>query len=120
MRWPRERGGLVNTPIRRLAFVLLVVLGLLVLNLTYLQVVAGPRYRDDLRNPRVAAARSATERGPIVTREGVVVAESVPDPSSTLDFIRSYPEGRPSCPCSRLLHSSLRGHRDWRKSSAGS
>jgi peptidoglycan glycosyltransferase len=83
----------MNTPIRRLAFVLLVVFGLLVLNLTYLQVVAGPRYRDDLRNPRVAAARSATERGPIVTREGVVAAESNPDPDSTLDFIRTYPEG---------------------------
>lgn len=83
----------MNTPIRRLAFVLLVVLGILVLNLTYLQVVAGPRYRDDLRNPRVAAARSATERGPIVTREGVVAAESMPDPASTQDFIRAYPEG---------------------------
>jgi peptidoglycan glycosyltransferase len=83
----------VNGPIRRIAFVLLAVLGMLVLNLTYLQVVAGPRYRDDLRNPRVAADRSATERGPIVTREGVVLAQSTPDPNSALDFVRLYPEG---------------------------
>ena len=72
---------------------LLAVLGMLVLNLTYVQVVAGPRYRDDLRNPRVAADRSATERGPIITREGVVLARSTPDPASAQDFVRTYPEG---------------------------
>jgi peptidoglycan glycosyltransferase len=83
----------VNTPIRRLAFVLLAVLGLIVLDLTYLQVIAGPRYRDDLRNPRVAASRSSTERGPIVTREGVVLAESTADEDSAQTFTRSYPEG---------------------------
>jgi len=83
----------MNTPIRRLAFVLLAVLGLIVLDLTYLQVIAGPRYRDDLRNPRVAAARSSTERGPIVTREGIVLAESTPDEDSAQTFTRSYPEG---------------------------
>lgn len=83
----------MNSPIRRVAFVLLAVLGIIVLNLTYLQVVAGPRYRDDLRNPRVAADRSANERGPIVTREGVVLAESTPAPGSPQDFVRSYPEG---------------------------
>jgi peptidoglycan glycosyltransferase len=83
----------MNTPIRRLAFVLLAVFGLIILDLTYLQVIAGPRYRDDLRNPRVAADRSSTERGPIVTREGIVVAESTPDEDSAQTFTRSYPEG---------------------------
>lgn len=83
----------MNTPIRRLAFVLLAVLGIVVLNLTYLQAVAADRYRDDVRNPRVAADRSATERGPIVSREGIVLAQSTPDPLSAQDFIRSYPEG---------------------------
>ncbi|MBT8164159.1 MAG: penicillin-binding protein 2 [Acidimicrobiia bacterium] len=83
----------MNTPIRRLAFILLAVLGLIILDLTYLQVIAGPRYRDDLRNPRVAADRSSTERGPIVTREGIVLAESTPDEDSAQTFTRSYPEG---------------------------
>jgi len=83
----------VNTPIRRLALVLLVIFGVIVLDLTYLQVVAGPRYRDDIRNPRLAASRSSTERGPIVTREGVVVAESTADPNSAQEFVRNYPEG---------------------------
>ena len=83
----------MNTPIRRLAFLLLAMLGLIVLDLTYLQVIAGPRYRDDLRNPRVAADRSSTERGPIVTREGIVLAESTPDADSAQTFTRSYPEG---------------------------
>jgi peptidoglycan glycosyltransferase len=83
----------VNTPIRRLAFVLLAVLGLIVLDLTYLQVIAGPRYRDDLRNPRLAASRSSTERGPIVSREGIILAESTAEPGSVQTFVRSYPEG---------------------------
>ncbi len=83
----------MNTPIRRLAFVLLAVLGLIVLDLTYLQVIAGPRYRDDLRNPRLAASRSSTERGPIVSREGIVLAESTAEPGSGQTFVRSYPEG---------------------------
>jgi peptidoglycan glycosyltransferase len=76
-----------------LAFVLLAVLGLIVLDLTYLQVIAGPRYRDDLRNPRLAASRSSTERGPIVSREGIVLAESTAEPGSVQTFVRSYPEG---------------------------
>ncbi len=83
----------MNTPIRRLAFVLLAVLGLIVLDLTYLQVIAGPRYRDDLRNPRLAASRSSTERGPIVSREGIVLAESTAEPGSVQTFERFYPEG---------------------------
>ncbi len=83
----------MNTPIRRLAFVLLAVLGLIVLDLTYLQVIAGPRYRDDLRNPRLAASRSSTERGPIVSREGIVLAESTVEPGSGQTFLRTYPEG---------------------------
>lgn len=83
----------MNGPIRRLAFVLLAMLGLIVIDLTYVQVIAGPRYRDDLRNPRLAASRSSTERGPIVTREGVVVAESTADPDAPQTFSRSYPEG---------------------------
>lgn len=83
----------MNTPIRRLAFVLLTLLGLIVLDLTYLQVIAGPRYRDDLRNPRLAASRSSTERGPLVSREGIVLAESTAEPGSTQTFLRSYPEG---------------------------
>ena len=83
----------MNAPIRRLAFVLLAILGLIVLDLTYLQVIAGPRYRDDLRNPRLAASRSSTERGPIVSREGVILAESNAEPGSVQTFERSYPEG---------------------------
>jgi len=56
-------------------------------------VIAGPRYRDDLRNPRLAASRSSTERGPIVSREGIVLAESTAETGSVQTFVRSYPEG---------------------------
>lgn len=82
----------MNSPIRRLALVLLALFGLLVLHLTYVQVVAGPDYRDDRRNPRIAASRSSSERGPIISREGVVLAESISDPNSTQSYLRHYPE----------------------------
>ena len=83
----------MNSPIRRLALVLLAIFGLLVLDLTYVQVVAGPGYRDDVRNPRLAATRSSSERGPIISREGVVLAQSITDPDSSQSFLRQYPEG---------------------------
>ncbi|MEE9473902.1 MAG: penicillin-binding protein 2 [Acidimicrobiia bacterium] len=82
----------MNSPIRRLALFLLAIFGLLVLDLTYVQVVAGPGYRDDVRNPRLAASRSSRERGPIISREGIVLAESVNDPDSAQSFLRLYPE----------------------------
>lgn len=82
----------MNTPVRRLALVLLLALAVIAVDLTYLQVVAGPRYRDDLRNPRLAASRTGDERGPIITREGVIVAESIPSPTSAQTFDRRYPQ----------------------------
>jgi len=81
----------MNTSIRRTAAGLLVGFLLLVLNLTYLQAIAGPRYRDDLRNRRVQVARAETERGPILSREGVVLAQS--RIQSDGSFLRVYPEG---------------------------
>lgn len=81
----------MNRPVRRLATVLLAMLGLLALNVTYIQVVAASEYRGDPRNPRLAADRASTERGPIVTREGLVVADSDRVPGSAITFQRRYP-----------------------------
>lgn len=81
----------MNSSIRRTAAGLLVGFFLLVLNLTYLQAIAGPRYRDDLRNRRVQVARAETERGPILSREGVVLAQSRTQTDGS--FRRVYPEG---------------------------
>ncbi len=82
----------MNQPLRRLAAVLFVAFAVLILDVTYLQVIAGPRYRDDDRNPRVIASRTGKERGLIVSADGQVLAESVADPNDPQRFSRIYPE----------------------------
>ncbi|MBT8214653.1 MAG: penicillin-binding protein 2, partial [Acidimicrobiia bacterium] len=83
----------MNRSIRHLAIVILAVLGLMTGWMTWLQVVVGPDFRDDPRNVRVAAARVAKERGPIITADGVVVARSTANPDDRRVFRRTYPEG---------------------------
>jgi peptidoglycan glycosyltransferase len=83
----------MNQPLRRLAAALFVAFALLILDVTYLQVIAGPRYRDDDRNPRVVASRTGKERGLILSADEQVLAESIADPDDPQRFSRSYPEG---------------------------
>ena len=83
----------MNQPLRRLAAALFVAFALLILDVTYLQVVAGPRYRDDDRNPRVVASRTGKERGLILTADQQILAQSIADPDNPQRFSRSYPEG---------------------------
>lgn len=83
----------MNRPIRRVAASLFLVFALVAVDLTYLQVVAGPRYRDDPRNARVVLSRTGRERGPIVSTEGEVLAESRADPEDLRRFARHYPHG---------------------------
>ncbi|VAW08953.1 Cell division protein FtsI [Peptidoglycan synthetase] [hydrothermal vent metagenome] len=84
----------MNPPIRRLALLMFISFALLVAAATYQQLIAGPDYRDDPRNLRVAAARLGRERGTIITRDGAVVAESIQDPNDPTVFRRSYPYGK--------------------------
>ncbi len=81
----------MNHPIRRLALILFTVFAVLAATLTYQQVIAGPDYRDDPRNVRVALSRTGRERGPIVTADGAVVAISTPDRLDPRLFTRTYP-----------------------------
>ena len=60
---------------------------------TYLQVIAGPTYRDDPRNLRVVTGQAGRERGTIITADGVVLAISSPDSTESQQFSRSYPQG---------------------------
>ena len=83
----------MNRPIRRLAVIVFAGFGLLVAAVTWLQVIEGPRYRDDDRNARVALSRVGRERGGIVTADGVVLATSVADADDPRAFRREYPEG---------------------------
>ena len=75
--------------IRRTAFALLVLLGILGAWLSYQQTVAASDYRQDPRNPRTLQERFLRPRGSIVTADGVVVAESRPAGSQ---YLRVYPE----------------------------
>lgn len=81
----------MNGPIRRLAFAILAGFVLLLLNVTYIQVLRGPTYRADERNARVLLAETSKERGLIVDRNGQVLAQSVADPEDQGAFIRQYP-----------------------------
>lgn len=82
----------MNRSVRRLAGACLAALLMVAAGLTYQQAVAGPGYRDDVRNPRALADRAARERGPIVTADGVVVARSEADPADEDRVLRVYPE----------------------------
>ncbi len=83
----------MNAPIRRLAIALLAGLALLLLNVTYIQVVRGPGYRDDARNPRVLLAQAEKERGTIVARNGEILARSVVEQFDSRAYSRVYPYG---------------------------
>lgn len=82
----------MNRPMRRLAATALCALALLAGGLTYQQAVAGPGYRDDVRNPRALLDRATRGRGPIITSDGVVVALSEPKPGGDGVLLRVYPE----------------------------
>ncbi|MBA2338305.1 MAG: penicillin-binding protein 2 [Acidimicrobiia bacterium] len=83
----------MNGPIRRMALGLFVAMTLLVGMVSWVQVIDSARYRDDPRNARVVAARIGRERGTIITADGVVVAQSLPNPADRTVFRRSYPQG---------------------------
>lgn len=83
----------MNRPTRRLAMAIFAAFGVLLGFVTWYQVLAVDRYRNDPRNVRTALSESGKERGLIVTRDGLVLARSDPDPDDPTAFLRSYPEG---------------------------
>ena len=83
----------MNGPIRRVASMIFIAFAVLIGGISWNQVIAGADYRDDPRNARLVTFRAARERGPIITSDGTVVAESFPDPDSPQGFRRTYPEG---------------------------
>ncbi len=82
----------MNLAIRRMALLLFLAFAVLAAGLSYVQVLAGPDYRDDDRNVRVALSRASRERGPIVTADGVVVASSRARLDAEALYQRRYPE----------------------------
>lgn len=82
----------MNGPIRRLALAVFASMGVLLLAVTWFQVVKADDLRSDPRNPRPALTERGKERGLIVTVDGTIVARSSEDPSGR-DFMREYPQG---------------------------
>lgn len=67
----------MNPGIRRVGLALVVCFLALAAQLTYLQVARSTSLADDPRNPRPFLRNVARDRGPIVSREGIVLARSV-------------------------------------------
>jgi peptidoglycan glycosyltransferase len=78
---------------RRVAVALFVVFAILVVDVTYWQVLAADRLRDDSRNSRELLTRTGRERGLVLSADDVVLAQSIPDPTDPQRFLRDYPGG---------------------------
>lgn len=83
----------MNRPIRRVALGLLIALSLLVVDITYWQVLAADRLRAHPDNPRLIIARSGHHRGQIISADATLLATSIPDPSDSRYYMRDYPHG---------------------------
>ncbi|MDH3499143.1 MAG: penicillin-binding transpeptidase domain-containing protein [Acidimicrobiia bacterium] len=81
----------MNGPMRRVAIALFVIFAVLILDVTYWQVVRADDLRADGRNSRELLSRTGRERGLILSADGLVLARSVPDTADSQRFIREYP-----------------------------
>ncbi|MCW2778126.1 MAG: cell elongation-specific peptidoglycan D,D-transpeptidase [Frankiales bacterium] len=85
----------MNAPLRRVAVACMVLFGLLLVNVNYLQVVKGSAYRDDPRNGRVLLRTYEQQRGAIALGTGggrQALARSVAT-GDRLKYLRTYPGG---------------------------
>jgi len=84
----------MNTRIRHLSVALIVLFGLLFLQLQRWQVFDRNELEAHPRNNRLTLREFNSPRGPIITSDGVVIAQSVPvtDTTSQFRFQREYPE----------------------------
>jgi peptidoglycan glycosyltransferase len=82
----------VNAALRRAAVAALLLFGLLLANVHYVQVVSADRLRNDDRNTRLLAESYSNERGVIVVGTGAI-ASSV-ETKDRLKYLRVYAGGR--------------------------
>ena len=80
----------MNPGIRRVGIAIVVCFLALAAQLTYLQIARSTNLADDPRNPRPFLRNVARDRGPIVSREGIVLARSVPT-DDVYKYRRIYP-----------------------------
>ncbi|MEU7001507.1 penicillin-binding transpeptidase domain-containing protein [Nonomuraea sp. NPDC046570] len=82
----------MNGPLKRAAVACLVMFGLLMLNVNYLQAVRADELREDARNQRNYFERYAVQRGRI-TAGNEILAQSVESKSGNFKYLREYPQG---------------------------
>ncbi|MDX1468397.1 MAG: penicillin-binding transpeptidase domain-containing protein [Acidimicrobiia bacterium] len=83
----------MNGPIRRLAVGMFSAFAVLLVTVTWYQVVRADDLKGDPLNPRPALSERGKERGLIITSDGLVVARSVESAESKRSFTREYPAG---------------------------
>ena len=74
-----------------LVVVFSVMIGALIVNLSYIQVVKAKDYQDMPMNNHTIAKSERVQRGAIITSDGVTLAESVMQADGT--YVRSHPQG---------------------------
>ena len=82
----------MRRPLRRVGAAVIVLIVLLLLNITYIQVVKSDDYRTDPNNRRTLMAEYSRQRGQITASGGVVLARSDPV-DDQYRYQRVYPEG---------------------------
>ena len=85
----------MNRQIRQLALGLMTCYVVLFATLNYWQVAQEEVLSANVENTRAVRREFNKPRGPIITADGVIAAQSVPnpDPDATFDRIREYPTG---------------------------
>ena len=82
----------VKRPLRRLGTAVIVMIGLLLANIAYTQVIKADDYRADPNNKRTLVAEYSRQRGQITAAGGVVLARSDPV-DDQYSYQRVYPGG---------------------------
>lgn len=91
----------MNRPLRRVSFGVLVLLGLLLANLTYLQAIQAEALNNRPGNTRVTVEEYSRKRGTILVA-GKAIAESR-ETEGRLKYKRRYPEGKDYAPATGHL-----------------
>ncbi|MEO7803780.1 MAG: penicillin-binding transpeptidase domain-containing protein [Actinomycetota bacterium] len=80
----------MNSQIRRVGLVVLVMFGVLFVNLNYIQLVKAEKLANHPRNRRLLLAEYAIERGAILSADQITLARSEPTPKAALKYLRTY------------------------------
>ncbi|MGH3438737.1 MAG: peptidoglycan D,D-transpeptidase FtsI family protein [Sciscionella sp.] len=82
----------MNKPLRRVGLAMMVMMVLLLLNITYVQVIKGDSYRTNPLNQRVLLNEYSRQRGSIIDAAGNIIAGVKPT-NDRLKFQRTYANG---------------------------